>query len=187
MRLQNFRVPMQRSETWWKSLTFWCRYHRLCLTFLWDLSAWAHVGLTFAGPPSVSFNKSTYKCNLLNWHYFHLCCLATDFGEDKMSEGIQAYVSVFLHLWVARVKEFPSLSFHTLVLKASISLPLSSLLLKTLVLPKKKVLGSDEKALLTCCLAACVSVYLAVLNHEKQMMQLCPSSQNENIVHLLSL
>ena len=70
--------------------------------------------------------------------------IATTFAEDKMSEGIQASVPVFLHLRVAIVEEFSGLSFHTLVLQTSVSLPLSSLLLQTFVLPENKVLGSDE-------------------------------------------
>ena len=61
-----------------------------------------------------------------------------------MSEEIKAFVPVFLHLRVAIVEEFPSLSFPTLVLQASVSLPLSSLLLKTLMLPENKVVGSDK-------------------------------------------
>ena len=61
-----------------------------------------------------------------------------------MLEGIQASVPVFLHLRVAIVEEFPGLSFLPLVLQALVSLPLSLLLLKTLVLPENKLLGSDE-------------------------------------------
>ena len=73
--------------------------------------------------------------------------IATNSGEDKTPDGMKAFVPVFQLLLVAIAKEFPGMSFHTLVLQASVSLLLSSLLLKTLILPKNKALGSDETRL----------------------------------------
>ena len=91
------RVPMQRSETWWNPLTFWCGYNRFCLSFLRDLSSWAHESLTFAGSPSVSSTNAL--ANSICWAGIIFICfvIATNFGEDKMSEGIKASVPVFQH------------------------------------------------------------------------------------------